>query len=67
MWKLGDGMIITKTVSFFLPEEHEEEQEFREEHEGWTVTEGTGCRTYSKTTFYDKVEVEQDERSRSKG
>lgn len=54
-------MIITKTVSFFLPEEHEEEKEFREEHEGWTVTEAVGCRSYSKTTFYDKVEVEQDE------
>lgn len=54
-------MIITKTVSFFLPEEHEEEKEFREEHDNWTVTEGTGCRSYSKTTFYDKAEVKQDE------
>ena len=54
-------MIITKTVSFFLPEEHEEEQEFREEHDNWTVTESAGCRSYSKTTFYDKVEVEQFE------
>lgn len=60
-------MIITKTVSFFLPEEHEEEQEFREEHDGWTVTEGAGCRSYSKTTFYEKVGVEQFEKSRGKG
>lgn len=47
-------MIITKTVSFFLPDEHEEEKEFREEHNDWTVTESTGMRTYSKTKIYVK-------------
>lgn len=51
-------MIITKTVSFTLPDEHEEEKEFREEHEDWTVTESTGIRTYAKTTSYIKVKGE---------
>lgn len=53
-------MIITKTVSFTLPDEHEEEKEFREEHKDWTVTEGTVCRTYSKTTFYVKVKGDKE-------
>lgn len=47
-------MIITKTVTFSLPDEHEEEKMFREEHKDWTVTESTGCRTYAKTIIYVK-------------
>ena len=39
-------MIITTSVTFMLPKEHEAEALFRKTHEKWTVSELVGMRTY---------------------
>ena len=57
-------MIITRTVSFNLATEYEEDKEFHDLHPDWQVIESTGFRTYTNTTFYNKTEGDSSEVNR---